>query len=132
MNGCLAMLMLKPYGIDGFVKSGLFRWRGIFAESNSKKHPHCHFERQREILNNQDSSSLSFLGMTAAKASKIISNIVEFLRSNPPGRLPGTEPKSNFYCMLDGTETIHPHCHFERQREILNNQDASSLSLPGI
>jgi len=31
---------------DGFVKSGLFRRGGIFAESNSKKHPHCHFERQ--------------------------------------------------------------------------------------
>ncbi|MBS3757221.1 MAG: hypothetical protein KGY61_01005 [Desulfobacterales bacterium] len=50
--------------LDGFVKSGLFRRGGIFAESNSKKHPHCHFERQREILNNQDSSSLSLLGMT--------------------------------------------------------------------
>jgi len=37
--------------IDGFVKSGLFRRGGIFAESNSKKHPHCHFERQREIFN---------------------------------------------------------------------------------
>jgi len=57
--------------VDGFVKSGLYRSRGIFAVRNSKKHPHCHFERQREILNNQDSSSLLLLGMTAAKASKI-------------------------------------------------------------
>src|SRR6056297_2990662 len=67
--------------IDGFVKSDLLRWRPIFAESNSEKRPHCHFERQREIFNNQDSSSLSFLGMTAAEASKIILNIVEFLGS---------------------------------------------------
>jgi len=37
--------------IDGFVKSSLFCRGGIFAESNPKKHPHCHFERQREILN---------------------------------------------------------------------------------
>jgi len=51
-------------------------------KSNPKKHPHCHFERQREILNKQDSSSLSFLGMTAAEASKIILNIVEFLGSD--------------------------------------------------
>jgi len=79
------MLFIIQYGMinksDGLVKSGLYRSRGIFAERNSKKHPHCHFERQREILNNQDPSSLSFLGMTAAKASKIILNIVEFLRS---------------------------------------------------
>jgi len=49
---------------DGFVKSDLFRRGGIFAESNSKKHPHCHFERQREIFNKQDSSSLLLLAMT--------------------------------------------------------------------
>src|SRR6056297_1342405 len=67
--------------VDSLVKSDLLRWRTIFAESNSEKRPHCHFERQREILNKQDSSSLSFLGMTAAKASKIILNIVELLRS---------------------------------------------------
>src|SRR6056297_1532308 len=67
---------------DGFVKSDLLRWRTIFAESNSEKRPHCHFERQREIFNNQDSSSLSFLAMTAAEASKIILNIVEFLGSS--------------------------------------------------
>src|SRR6056297_3194292 len=98
---------------DGFVKSDLLRWRPIFAESNSEKRPHCHFERQREILNNQDSSSLSFLGMTAAEASKTILNIVEFLGSNPPpGPRPGTEPKSNFCCMLEGTETIHPILSF--------------------
>jgi len=42
---------------DGFLKKGFFRSRGIFAERNSKKHPHCHFERQREILNNQDFSN---------------------------------------------------------------------------
>jgi len=30
---------------DGFVKSDLLRWRPIFAESNSEKRPHCHFER---------------------------------------------------------------------------------------
>jgi len=30
---------------DGFVKSDLRRWRTIFAESNSEKRPHCHFER---------------------------------------------------------------------------------------
>jgi len=66
---------------DGFVKSDLLRWRTIFAENNSEKPPHCHFERQREIFNKQDSSSLSFLGMTAAEASKIILNIVEFLGS---------------------------------------------------
>jgi len=36
---------------DGFVKSDLFRRGGIFAESNPKKHPYCHFERQREIFN---------------------------------------------------------------------------------
>jgi len=50
--------------IDGFVKSDLLRWRPIFAESNSEKRPHCHFERQREIFNKQDSSSLSLVGMT--------------------------------------------------------------------
>jgi len=54
-----------------FLGSDLFRWCGIFTESNSKKHPHCHFERQRGIFSNQDSSSLLLLGMTAAKASKI-------------------------------------------------------------
>ncbi|MBS3759052.1 MAG: hypothetical protein KGY61_10360, partial [Desulfobacterales bacterium] len=64
-----------------FLGSDLLRWRPIFAESNSEKRPHCHFEWQREIFNNQDSSSLSFLAMTAAKASKIILNIVEFLGS---------------------------------------------------
>jgi len=47
-----------------FLGSGLFRWCAIFAESNSEKRPHCHFERQREIFNNQDSSSLSLPGMT--------------------------------------------------------------------
>jgi len=31
--------------IDGFVKSDLLRWRTIFAENNSEKRPHCHFER---------------------------------------------------------------------------------------
>jgi len=31
--------------VDGFVKSDLLRWRTIFAESNSEKRPHCHFER---------------------------------------------------------------------------------------
>src|SRR6056297_457512 len=72
----------------------------------------CHFERQREIFSNQDSSSLSLLGMTTAKASKIILNIVEFLGSNPPGPRPGTEPRSNFYCMVEGTETIHPILSF--------------------
>jgi len=41
----------KFYKIDVLVKSDLFRGGGIFAESNSKKHPHCHFERQREIFN---------------------------------------------------------------------------------
>jgi len=51
------------------------------AQFRSKKHPHCHFERQREIFSNQDSSSFSLLGMTAAKVSKIILNIVEFLGS---------------------------------------------------
>jgi len=30
---------------DGFVKSDLLRWRPIFAENNSEKPPHCHFER---------------------------------------------------------------------------------------
>jgi len=50
--------------LDGFVKSDLLRWRPIFAESNSEKRPHCHFERQREIFNKQDSSSLSLVGMT--------------------------------------------------------------------
>jgi len=30
---------------DGFVKSDLLRWRTIFAENNSEKPPHCHFER---------------------------------------------------------------------------------------
>src|SRR6056297_2539483 len=45
----------------------------------------CHFERQREIFNKQDSSSLLLLGMTTAKASKIILNILEFLRSQPGG-----------------------------------------------
>jgi len=36
-------LWLSKY--DGFVKSDLLRWRTIFAESNSEKRPHCHFER---------------------------------------------------------------------------------------
>jgi len=31
--------------LDGLVKSDLLRWRTIFAESNSEKRPHCHFER---------------------------------------------------------------------------------------
>jgi len=31
--------------IDGFGKSDLLRWRPIFAENNSEKPPHCHFER---------------------------------------------------------------------------------------
>jgi len=30
---------------DGVVKSDLLRWRTIFAENNSEKRPHCHFER---------------------------------------------------------------------------------------
>ncbi len=30
----------------------------------------------------------------------------------PPGPRPGTELKSNFYCMLEGTETIHPILSF--------------------
>jgi len=55
---------VKKYNFNGFVKSDLFRWCGIFAESNSEKRPHCHFERQREIFNKQDSSSLLLLGMT--------------------------------------------------------------------
>jgi len=39
--------------------------------------------------------------MTAAEASKIILNIVEFLGSNPPGPRPGTELKSNFFYELN-------------------------------
>jgi len=31
--------------VDSLVKSDLLRWRTIFAESNSEKRPHCHFER---------------------------------------------------------------------------------------
>jgi len=30
---------------DKLVKSDLLRWRTIFAENNSEKRPHCHFER---------------------------------------------------------------------------------------
>jgi len=89
----------------------------------AKSPPHCHFERQREIFNNQDSSSLSLPGMTAAEASKIILNIVEFLGSIL-FRRDGIFAESN--------SKKHPHCHFERQREIFNNQDSSSLSLPGM
>src|SRR6056297_897837 len=39
------------------------------------------------------------------------SNII-FLEVTPPGPRPGTEFKSNFYCMFEGTETIHPVLSF--------------------
>ncbi|MBS3757545.1 MAG: hypothetical protein KGY61_02670, partial [Desulfobacterales bacterium] len=117
---------------DTLVKSGLFRRGGIFAESNSKKHPHCHFGRQREIFSNQDFSSLSLLGMTAAKASKIIVNIVEFLGSTPPGRGPGPSLGVTFTVWLKALRRFIQFCHFERQREILNKQDSSSLLLLGM
>jgi len=39
------------------------------AQFRSKKHPHCHFERQREILNNQDASSRSFPEITELRLS---------------------------------------------------------------
>ncbi|MBS3759596.1 MAG: hypothetical protein KGY61_13150, partial [Desulfobacterales bacterium] len=60
-----------------------FRAAASFVISSGSEF--CHFERQREIFNKQDSSSLLLLGMTTAKASKIILNILEFLRSQPGG-----------------------------------------------
>ncbi|MBS3758124.1 MAG: hypothetical protein KGY61_05630, partial [Desulfobacterales bacterium] len=55
---------------------------GIFAESHDRNIRLVISSGSEKSLTNQDSSSLSFLGMTAAKASKIILNIVEFLRSD--------------------------------------------------
>jgi len=40
--------------------------------------------------------------MTAAEASKIILNIVEFLGSTSPGPRPGTELRSNFFYEFNG------------------------------
>jgi len=35
----------EAINFDNLVKSDLLRWRTIFAENNSEKRPHCHFER---------------------------------------------------------------------------------------
>jgi hypothetical protein len=70
-------LCCTPDFYDGFVKSDLFRRGGIFAEKNSEKGSYCHFERQQEILNAQDCSSLSFLEMTYWQLFKIIEYIIE-------------------------------------------------------
>src|SRR6056297_982246 len=71
--------IIRETKVDSLVKNGLLRCNWLKALRRFIQF--CHFERQREILNNQDSSSLSLLGMTTAKASKIILNIVELLRS---------------------------------------------------
>jgi len=56
---------------DGFVKSDLFRRGGIFAESNSKKHPHCHFERQRVLSFRAAASFVISSGSEKSLAIKI-------------------------------------------------------------
>ena len=65
---------------NGFEKSGLCCGFGILTESRSEKHPHCHFERQREIFYKQDSLPLALLGMTAAEVSGIKVHIIELFR----------------------------------------------------
>jgi len=68
----------------GFVKSGLFRWGGIFAVSNSKRRSkpvHTVISSGSEKSLQQDSSSLSFPGMTVAERSGITIYSIEFLGS---------------------------------------------------
>jgi len=74
--------MQRNTDIGLFTKPSTLKNIRIVISSGSE---FCHFERQREIFNKQDSSSLLLLGMTTAKASKIILNILEFLRSQPGG-----------------------------------------------